>query len=79
METSSSATARTETKSSSMIGTEKITESSSRHQTAITGSNASTEAKVSKLAMTATETGKPKFVKTIEGINAERKNFFSSF
>ncbi|XP_044021287.1 obscurin isoform X7 [Aphidius gifuensis] len=72
VETSSSATARAETKSSSIIGTEKkITESSSSHQTAISGSSTSTEAKVSKLAMTATETGKPKFVKTIEGINAE--------
>ncbi|CAG5100186.1 Similar to Unc-89: Obscurin (Drosophila melanogaster), partial [Cotesia congregata] len=69
VETSSSSMARAERRaSSSVYSSEKITESSGAYETATGGSN---ETKISKLALSATETGKPKFVKTIEGISAE--------
>ncbi|XP_044576089.1 obscurin isoform X6 [Cotesia glomerata] len=69
VETSSSSMARAERRaSSSVYSSEKITESSGTYETPTGGSN---ETKISKLALSATETGKPKFVKTIEGISAE--------
>lgn len=57
--------------SSSLYGS--ATETSSSYQTAVSGSSGDT--RIAKLALTATETGKPKFVRTIEGISAERKYF----
>ncbi|XP_053597033.1 obscurin isoform X2 [Microplitis demolitor] len=69
VETSSSSLARAERRaSSSLYSSDKITESSGSYETAIGGSS---ETKTSKLAVTAAETVKPKFVKTIEGISAE--------
>ncbi|XP_034942777.1 obscurin isoform X3 [Chelonus insularis] len=64
------AVSRTERRaSSSLHGTERLAESSS-YQTVTSGTTAG-DTKVAKLAVTSTETGKPKFVKTIEGISAE--------
>ncbi|XP_057331169.1 obscurin-like isoform X7 [Microplitis mediator] len=69
VETSSSSLARAERRaSSSLYSSDKITESSGSYETAIGGSS---ETKTSKLAVTAAESVKPKFVKTIEGISAE--------
>lgn len=70
VETSATGT-RSETRSSASFGGERIVESSSSYQSAVSESSGDT--KIAKLALTATETGKPKFVRTIEGISAERK------
>ncbi|XP_015180266.1 PREDICTED: muscle M-line assembly protein unc-89 isoform X4 [Polistes dominula] len=57
---------------SSLHGTEKISETSSSYKTATSGGGAETavESKA-KISLGATETGKPIFLKTIEGCNVE--------
>ncbi|KAK0094450.1 hypothetical protein PV326_010858, partial [Microctonus aethiopoides] len=76
VETSSSSMAHAERRaSSSLYGTEKISDSSSTYESAVStvggGKSTGVDTKLEKLTLTATETGKPKFVKTIEGINVE--------
>ncbi|KAK0180904.1 hypothetical protein PV327_003237 [Microctonus hyperodae] len=76
VETSSSSMAHAERRaSSSLYGTEKISDSSSTYESAVStvggGKSTGVDAKLEKFTLTATETGKPKFIKTIEGINAE--------
>lgn len=80
VETSSSSMAHAERRaSSSLYGTEKISDSSSTYESAVStvggGKSTGVDTKLEKLTLTATETGKPKFVKTIEGINVEREYF----
>ncbi|XP_063991065.1 obscurin isoform X7 [Diachasmimorpha longicaudata] len=69
VETSMSGSQSERRSSSSLYGAATIQESSSSYHTAVSGSSGDT--RIAKLALTATETGKPKFVKTIEGISAE--------
>ncbi|KAG7203298.1 hypothetical protein KM043_010391 [Ampulex compressa] len=67
----SASTART---SATVLGAEKISESSSSsYQTAISGGSvgSSVDTKTARITLGATETGKPMFVKTIEGCNVE--------
>ncbi|XP_043277218.1 obscurin isoform X4 [Venturia canescens] len=68
---SSVSTAAEKTSSSSYASAGKVTETSSSYESAVSGSSMSADTKVEKLALSATETGRPVFVKTIEGSTAE--------
>ncbi|KAI4489747.1 hypothetical protein M0804_003929 [Polistes exclamans] len=56
---------------SSLHGTEKISETSSSYKTATSGGAETAVESKAKISLGATETGKPIFLKTIEGCNVE--------
>ncbi|XP_043471828.1 obscurin isoform X4 [Leptopilina heterotoma] len=57
--------------SSSLYGNDRVTESSSSYQTVVGGSNVESEMRTARVALSATETGKPCFSQTIEGCEAQ--------
>lgn len=59
--------------SSSLYGNDRVTESSSSYQTVVGGSNVDSEMRTARVALSATETGKPCFSQTIEGCEAQCK------
>ncbi|XP_051165305.1 obscurin isoform X5 [Leptopilina boulardi] len=71
IESSASLTSSGRRASSSLHGNDHVSESSSSYQTVIGGSNVDSEMRTARVALSATESGKPKFSKTIEGCEAQ--------
>ncbi|XP_033229349.1 obscurin isoform X4 [Belonocnema kinseyi] len=57
--------------SGSLYGSEKVSESSSSHQTVIAGSNVGSDSRTARVALSTNESGKPIFSKSIEGYEAQ--------